>query len=414
MSNLRGSGARHRLLLCGFALIFIAATLAERHQQSDEGSYIRIAYDLVGRSHASSAVPNLWFGPGLPVLLAPLALVHAPLEMMRLLGPLLLLCAVLLFYELMQLYVDRRAAFVASTALGLYLPFYVLLPSLHSETAAVLLVVLFMFALTRDVRERRARYLMLGAFALAGLALTRVVFGWILLAGLAVWLVAWLISRDQRSSRIVAVHALALVLCLPWLAHTYSVTHKVFYWSSSGGLSLYWMASPSAGQLGDWHGRNEVFSNPGLAQDRPEFTKLRGLGQAEADDVLRHDALHLIREHPVHYARNLANNLSRIWFNLPYSFTPEHVGVLVYIVPDALLLAGLLASGAVLWVTRRNLPFELRSFLVLLVLGVAIQTLLSAYQRMLTPLVPVIILLVVVSQARYVEHVRASGSVREQ
>ena len=211
-----------------------------------------------------------------------------------------------------------------------------------------------------------------------------------------------------------AVHALALVLCLPWLAHTYSATHKVFYWSSSGGSSLYWMASPYAGQLGDWHARNEVFSNPGLAQNRPEFTKLRGLGQAEADDVLRHDALHLIREHPVHYARNIANNLSRIWFNLPYSFTPEHVGVLVYVVPDALLLAGLLASGAVLWVTRRNLPFELRSFLVLLVLGVAIQTLLSANQRMLTPLVPVIILLVVVSQARYVEHVRASSSVREQ
>lgn len=410
-SCLRNSRAQHRLLLCSFAVLFIGVTLADRHQPSDEGAYIRVANDLLGRPHAAGGPPSPWFGPGLPILLAPLALIHTPLEVIRLLGPLLLLCAVLLFYDLMQLYVDRRTAVVTSAALGLYVPFYVLLPSLHSEIPALLLVVLFMYALARDLRERRARYFFLGAAALAYLALTRIVFGWILLAGLVVWLVAWLIRRDPRSLRIVAVHVLALALCAPWLAHTYSATHRVFYWGSSGGQSLYWMATPYPGELGDWHSELEVFSNPSLAPNRPEFTKLQRLdqarrGQARIDAVLQHDAIRLIQTHPTHYLRNLAANLSRIWFNMPYSFTPEHIGTLFYVVPNALLLAGLLASLGMLWLTRKNLPFELWGFLVLLTLGVAIQTLLSAYERMLTPLVPVIVLLIAVSRARYIQLVR--------
>ena len=335
---LRSTRMKHLLLLSALGLLFLAVMFADRHQQSDEASYVRFAHHLAHGYYTHRSAPDLWFGPGLPLLLAPFALVGAPLEAMRLLGPVLLLLAVLLFYELLRLRVAPRVALAGAAALGLYFPFYILLPSLHSEILAVFIVVVFMHALTRDLRERRTRYLLLGAASLAFLAITRVVFGWIILIGLAVWLAVWLARRDARSLRLAAVHALAIALCVPWLAYTYSISHNVFYWGSSGGSSLYWMASPYPGQLGDWHTGAEVFTNPGLAPNRPEFAKLQGLNQIESDAVLRRDAIDLIRRHPRRYVRNLVANLSRFWFNTPYSFTPQKLGTLFYTLPNALLL----------------------------------------------------------------------------
>jgi 4-amino-4-deoxy-L-arabinose transferase-like glycosyltransferase len=387
--------ARHLLLLSAFGLLFVAIMLTDRGQQSDEGSYVQFAQNLADGFYTDRSNPDLWFGPGLPLLLAPLALIGAPLEAMRLLGPLLLLLAVLLFYEVLRLHVSAGIALVGAGALGFYFPFYVLLPSLHSEIPALLFVVLFMYALARDLRERRPRYILLGGAALAFLALTRIVFGWIILAGLVVWFAVWLVRRDARSLRLSVMHALAITLCVPWLAYTYSISHDVFYWGSSGGQSLYWMASPYAGQLGDWHAKDEVFTNPGLAPNRFEFAKLRGLNQLERDDVLRRDAIRLIRRHPARYVRHLAENLSRIWFNTPYSFKPQKLDPLYYILPNALLLAGLLGSASVLWLRRRSLIFEVGPFLVLLLLGIGGQTPLAAFGRMLAPLVPLILWLIV-------------------
>ena len=60
------------------------------------------------------------------------------------------------------------------------------------------------------------------AAALAGLALTRVAFGWVMTLLFAIWLVAWLVGRSDRSRRLALIHGLALALCVPWL-YTYSI-----------------------------------------------------------------------------------------------------------------------------------------------------------------------------------------------
>jgi hypothetical protein len=400
---------RHILLLCALGVLFVAIMLASRHQRSDEGSYVHLAYDMVGRHYAASTAPSLWFGPGLSLLLAPLVLVHAPLEVLRLLGPLLLTASLVLFYELLRLYVAPRQAFLTALGLGVYLPLFVLLPSLHSELPALLAVVVFMYAVTRDVRRPSRRSFSIAAAALAYLALSRVVFGWILLALVASWVAMWLARRSAAARRMAAINALALVLCLPWLAYTYSVSHKVFYWGSSGGDSLYWMASPYTGQLGDWHANDEVFSNPVLAPNRPDFARTRTLDQVQGDDVLRHQATRWIRAHPTQYVRHVADNLSRIWFNFPYSFTAEHLGLLLYVVPDALLLACAAFSMFVLWRSRRDVPLSVQAFVLFFVLGLGVQSLLAAYQRMLIPLVPPLLLIT----AYCVQQVRNPGPPEE-
>jgi 4-amino-4-deoxy-L-arabinose transferase-like glycosyltransferase len=401
-ARLKSEHAQHLLLLGSFFLVSVAVMLASRHQQSDETSYLRFAHHLADGYYTHKSDPDLWFGPGLPLILAPLVLVGAPLEAMRLLGPFMFTLTVLLFYELLRLHVSPRAALAGAAGLGLYLPFYVLLPSLHSEIQAAFFLVLFMYALTRYLREAQLRYFFVAAIALAWLAVTRIVFGWIILFGLAVWLVAWLVRRQRTRLIVAGLYATALLLCLPWLAYTYSISNNVFYWGSSGGQSLYWMASPYPGQLGDWHSKGAVFREPELAPDRPEFTRIRGLNQIQADARLRHDAATLIRDHPGRYARHLAENLSRILFNMPYSFTPQKLNTLFYIVPNAILLTGLLVATIILWPRRRTLPFEGSVFAVLLLLGVVLQVPLAAYGRMFTPLVPLVLWILVFVLAKYV------------
>jgi hypothetical protein len=85
------------------------------------------------------------------------------------------------------------------------------------------IVVLAMLALTNVVRTG-SRWALAGAsLALAGLALTRVAFGWVVTVRFVVWLVTWL-ARRTTSRRLAVAHGLALALCVPWLAYSTSRT----------------------------------------------------------------------------------------------------------------------------------------------------------------------------------------------
>ena len=86
---------------------------------------------------ADPASPDLWFGPGLPALLAPLVAVGAPVSVLRLTSVFVLFAAVLLMYVLARERWGPRVGLLAAYAFGLYLPFFNLLSNLHSEVLAV-------------------------------------------------------------------------------------------------------------------------------------------------------------------------------------------------------------------------------------------------------------------------------------
>jgi hypothetical protein len=397
-----GTPARHRMLLGSFGLLFVAIMLSNRNQVSDELGYTQFAHHLAHGYYTHSAHPSLWWGPGLPLLLAPLALVHTPLELMRLVGPLLLTATLILFYETLRMFVGPRTAFVGAFALGAYLPFYPLLPSLHSEILATFLIVAYMYFLTRYVREGRLPFLVVSALSLSWLAVTRVQFGWITTLVLLALLAAFVIRRSPSTKRIVVVHLLGLAACLPWLGYTYSISNTALYWGSSGGLSLYWMASTNPLQLGDWHSPETVARTRELAPDRAELASLRGLNELEADRKLRHDAVRLIKSHPINYAKHVAYNVSRLWFSYPFTATPQKLSTLFYALPNAILLMTLVLAAGILWTARSGLPRETLPFVLLIVVGVAFQALLAAYTRMIVPLVPLMLWLIAVAS----RHVR--------
>ncbi len=244
---------------------------------------------------------------------------------------------------------------------------------------------------------------MLAAASLAGLALTRAEFGWVVSVLLVFFAAAWLLYRDGRLGRLAAVYALALALCLPWLAYTYSVSGTPLTWASSGPLSLYWMSSPQPADRGDWHGADSVFSDPRLASHRPFFRGLQGSDLAAQNRELVDRALSNVRSHPVKFLRNVTDNLGRMWFNAPYSFKSPGAASAIYALPNAAVLLALLVG---LLRVRRLPRYPLLAFGSLVGASFLLHAVLSAYPRMLFPVVPFAIWLVVLARTRALPEVR--------
>lgn len=375
---------------------------------TDEATYIGYARNLLHGQYAQPRTLNpsafLWHGPALPAFLAPLVELHVPLGLMRVLtGPALLFAAFCVFRAVARLYASERAALLATYGLALYLPFLTVTGDVYVEPLATLCLTLAVFFFVRG--GRRDHYW--AGVALAALALSRVEYGYVLLAALLLsggWLV---VRRSATARRATIASAVALLLCVPWLGYTYSLTSKPFYWGNSGGLSLYWMSAP--GNLGDWHSGTEVFTVPQLAAARPLFQELEHLQPVAQDDKLQSVAFRNIRHDPLHYLANLGDNIGRLLFNTPYSFGAAHApfsftreknGAVIYAVPNAILLA-LLGIALVVGIrTRSRIGAEIVPIAVLVALGFAVHIPLAAYARFVIPLAPAAAWLVLATLSR--------------
>ena len=172
----------------------------------------------------------LWHGPGLVALLAPLVALELPLTAIRFVEPLLLGAAALLLHRLLRTRLPPRAALAGTYALGLYLPLYPVLGRIHKEPLSILLVVAGMLALVRGMAGSRPALLAAGA-ALAGLTMVRLEYGWVSIALLGLALAAWLVRGSAVARRAAVVPAVALALCVPWLAFTHARSGEPLYLS---------------------------------------------------------------------------------------------------------------------------------------------------------------------------------------
>jgi 4-amino-4-deoxy-L-arabinose transferase-like glycosyltransferase len=371
----------------------------------DEPDLIAAAERLIEHGQLAATGDNpdhrsfLWHGPGLVVLIAPLVALGVPLEAMRLLSPLLLFCAVLLFHRLLRVRLAPRAALRWTYALALYAPFILVLGTIQKEPLAVLLVVAAMLACTRAFAGGGRWPVVAGGLALAALAMVRLEYGWAIVALLVAALLAWPRGRTRAplARRRIAVAGVALLACVPWLAFTYAKTDQPMYWGSSSGLSLFWMSPTLPGETGQWHSPERVLRDPALAPYRPLFRRLERVHPLESDLELRRRALENIRARPLQYARNIPANATRLLVNWPSRPARPPGTTAMHLVFNALLIGGLLWAAPRLWRSRRALPPETAPFALFALLGVAIHIPPSASPRMLLPLVPVLLWFVAVA-----------------
>jgi len=146
---------------------------------------------------------------------------------------------------------------------------------------------MFHFCAVYNSPRLRRLHLAVASLYLAYLALTKVFFGYVIAVAAILCLGALLWRRAPELRSALAIFLVALIWCVPYLWYTHSLTGRIFYWGTSGGLSLYCMSTPYPNELGSWFSAQDVKENPELAPHREFFAKLEGLSDVEHDDELK-------------------------------------------------------------------------------------------------------------------------------
>lgn len=382
------------LLYVLLILVFAPSGLA----RDDETLYAHFAERLTHGHYSPQNDVNLWFGPGYPLILAVFDALDLSWMAARFLNAILLLVAIAYFYATLRLYTGARPALAFAYLLGLYPPFLAMVFRLYTETLVLFLVFGLIYHVCRFFQPAPRRpwaHLVVGGLYFGYLALTKVFFGYVLLAGLLLFAALYVARRQARFAYMAMLFIIALLLCIPYLVYTYNLTGRAYYWGNSGGMSLYWISSPYEDELGDWHTGSHFNSrefldveNEMAEHHQTFFNEVMELPSLERDAAFQRRALENIRDHPIKYLQNVAANIGRLVFNYPYSYTPQKLSTYAYILPNVFLVALAAFSLYPTWVARRRIPFEIYALLAIAVVAFGGSALLSAFNRQLVPIVP--------------------------
>jgi hypothetical protein len=262
----------------------------------------------------------------------------------------------------------------------------------------------------RDPGSRR--HLALAGLHLGYLALTKVFFGYVLEVSAPIALGVWLWARGtgkpgtigsaaERKREIgrsawtaAAACALGLLVCAPYLAHTWAKTGKANLWGNAGGFQLYYMSLPEKEYYGDWLNFEAVLEHPEYFRNHVDFLReTLKLDFVSQDDVFKRAAVRNCREHPGKCILNWRANLNRMVFGFPNTYYPGSGADLatgnrafVYAFPFALCLM-LAVPG---WLGRRTFPPWIHACLAFACISLGGMSLVCAIPRQVFPLLPML------------------------
>lgn len=420
-------------------LVLVFAFLGKNVPLSDGIRYWLTAGDLLNGFSDKPILDShlLTNGPVYPIVLAFFRGIGFSVKACIMLNAIFLYLASVYFYKLISNYLTVRKSLLSVYVLIIIDPFlFYWGAKLYSESLAILFVCLFMYSGHLYLMKNIKQHLYWSALWLGLLALTRVIFGYVIPV-LLVLFIMFLIFESRKESyfKIIKLHAFAFIFTIPYLIFTYNITQKVFYWSDNGGMLLYWTSSPYKTDLGEWHvfnfehlkdhlaGRYNQFSGldslhlrnvndiilDQMKQDHTPFTdSLIGLTKLESDTKLKEKAIQNIKNNPVIFFRNWFLNTGRLLIGYPHAlyFKPPYSPVfsLLNILKSSLLLFLFLAS-VIICLLKRSYWNSWLVF-VILFLGVYLvgQSLLAVQsQRFLLPIYAPMIFIISVIFGKYVK-----------
>jgi hypothetical protein len=224
-------------------------------------------------------------------------------------------------------------------------------------------------------------------------------------------------TKNANYRKSIGILLIALSTTVPYLAYTYSLTGKLFYWSSFGGNNLYWMSSPYPEETGSWieyppvvredripgseklivlrHQKDfsRIYENKKVheantinGQLQPNLTK--GI---EQDELFRQIAIENIQNHPLKFLENCLSNAGRILFNFPYSYVPEKPSTLFRLPINGTLIVFVLFALLPTFMNWKKILFPVRFLLVIAFFYFTGSLLGSADSRMFVMIVPILI-----------------------
>ena len=379
------SGLNIYYKLIPFLLLYITICILFPKDVSigDQGRYLHYANNLLSGFY-SPPPPNidLWSGPGYPAFLVPFVFFKVPLVGLRLLNAFLLYFSLIISYKTFSIYSSKKGAILYTILLGLYFPIFELLRQILTESLAWFLISLVCFLFVKNYQQKNIswRLIFLSAFSIAYLAMTKVIFGYVILLMLFVSIFMFLLPRFRSlAKKSTLIFLISFVLCLPWLLYTYSLTNKPFYWSNSGSMSLFTMSSPYANELGDWGDIDKLQLNKNHKVFMDSISKLKTL---EIDEAFKTEAIKNIKNHPKKYFSNWIANIGRLLFSYPYSNTEQKITSYFTIIPNMFVIVLIVFAFVISAVHWRRLPEEMILLMLFVMIYLFGSTLLSAYNRM--------------------------------
>lgn len=387
--------------LISLGILYIGIVLSNYYEglRGDEIGYVSMAADF-----ARGKGPEvMWWGPGYPLVLAPFIRFGIPMYWANLLNVVFMLGTLNYVHLALKLYLPPRWACAICLGFGMYPPFWFYASMLLSEKLAIFLMSGFIYFYLKSHVSSHAKTgtLIVASVQLGFLALTKVFYGYVILTAICLTLVLRL-TRTPKLQPTLFMLSLAMLGCLPWLSYTYRQSGHLFYWATSGGSSLYWMSTPFPGESGTWFRPQDVDSVKELRTNHYAFFhSTANLSVVQRDEMFKRQAIQNIIAHPTKFASNCLVNVSRLLFDCPYDYFAQPVDSLRRLaigIPNFFLIVLLLLSLARL---RSPPPYELLCVLVFGFMAFAGSIPLSAYNRMFTVLVPILVVWISCSLIRH-------------
>jgi len=371
----------------------------------DEVRYVEFAKNLVHGFYSPPAPHiNLWNGPGFPIILAPFIALHIPGLYITLMNALYQYLSVVFLYKAIRLIASNKIALFCSLLLALYPNVLAMLPILYTEAFTGFLVSSFVYCMALCYVKRRFKYGVIAGLILGFLTLTKIIFGYVLIICIIVCLTMLLFKKYRDNSlRSVKILLIAFAVTVPYLAYTYHITNKVFYWGNSGGMSLYWMSTPYEHEYGDWKVPDLTNNQyPSLFKSAEVVAILKKNHSKELSFILKHNeieqdelfkkaAINNIKRDPLKFASNYYNNCSRMLINFPYSYAYQDAAIVGNIIRGSLILWASLISIVLTTINWRKIIYPVKFALLITGVYLLLSAALSAYPRQLDVMVPVLL-----------------------
>ncbi len=394
------------LLFLPFLLFFIVFVLKFSNDalEGDEGGYIFFAKNILhGFYSPASPDINLWWGPGYPLILTPFISLGLPLMCLTLLNAVFQYLSIVLLFKAMQQFLSFRKSLIFSLCWAFCYIAYSYMTLMQTEVFTTFLIAILIYASIKGFNDQGNKYLYLAGFILGYIALTKVIFGYVLMFLLVGSLFLWLKKRsapNYRKSALIMIIAFATTM--PYLIYTYNLTGKLFYWGNSGGMSLYWMSTPYENEYGSWD--NETFTANHIDGDiasNTSTTLLKVNHQKDIDEVLKYKgvekdnaykkiAIANIKAHPLKYIKNIVSNISNLLFGFPntYSFQRPLLKIWYF----SILFSLTVLSFILTIINWRKIPYSLQCLVVFAFLYLGGSSLVSGGNRQFIVIVPLLLL----------------------
>ncbi|KQC33179.1 hypothetical protein AAU57_07530 [Nonlabens sp. YIK11] len=382
------------LYLLPLLLLYIVVALLtiDTELGGDQARYLMYAQNIIDGGYAIDGPLFLWNGPGYPIILAPFVWLGMPLAALKFINVFFLFSGIVLFYRTCLRFLSVRHALWGAYLLGLYYPQVSFsLRYLLSEGFAFFLASTILFLFCEILNRFSIKKLILASLALGFLILTKVIFAYVVLGFICVLLVLIAFRTFKaKCYRLILICLLANAVTLPYLTYTYSLTGEFPYYANSGGQCLYWLSTPYEGEQGEWvlvRGR-EFEKKPQFENHNEFFNSIETLEPVEKDKYLKEKAFENILSYPKKFLKNYISNVSRLFLDIPNSYTYQEFSFILLAVPNSFLFVFICLSTVMMIPLRKRLPLVVTAsaaFAIIYLLG---SSLLCAYSRMLFPALP--------------------------